>query len=161
MPSFDVVSKLDMQEVDNAVNQAGKEINQRYDFKGSKSEISHTEDAIVIISDDDYKLKVVIDVLQSKLVKRSVSLKSLSYGAVEPATGGLVRQKIELVQGIPIEKAKQMVKYIKSTKIKVQSQIQGDQLRISGKKRDLLQECIALLKEKDYGVDLQFVNFRE
>lgn len=161
MPSFDVVSKIDMQEVDNALNQAKKEIEQRYDFKGSKTTLTKDESAITITSDDDYKLTAVIDVLQSKLVKRHVSLKSLSYGKVEPASGGLVRQKIDFQQGIPTEKAKEMVKYLKTTKIKVQAQIQEDQLRITGKKRDDLQECIQLLKEKDFAIDLQYVNFRE
>ena len=161
MPSFDVVSRIDMQEVKNAVNQARKEISQRYDFKKSKSTIDMDEDSITIVSDDDYKLKAVVDILQSKLVKRKVSLKALSYGKVEPASGGLVRQKISLQQGIPMEKAKEMVKYIKSTKIKAQSQIQQDQLRISSKKRDILQECMGLLKEKDVGLDLQFTNLRD
>jgi uncharacterized protein YajQ (UPF0234 family) len=161
MPSFDVVSRVDMQEVKNAVNQSQKEISQRYDFKKSKSTIDMDESSITIVSDDDYKLKAVVDILQSKLVKRKVSLKALSYGKVEPASGGLVRQKISLQQGIPMEKAKEMVKHIKSTKIRVQAQIQQDQLRVSGKKRDVLQECISLLKEKDFGLDLQFVNYRD
>ncbi len=161
MPTFDVVSRIDMQEVDNAVNQTIKEIRQRYDFKGSKSAIQRDEESITITGDDDYKLKAVVDILQTKFVKRKVSLRALSYGKVEPASGGLVRQKITLAQGISTEKAKEMVKYLKSTKIKAQAQIQQDQLRVSSKKRDILQECIALFKEKDFGLDLQFVNFRE
>jgi len=161
MPTFDIVSKIDMQEVDNAINQTRKEVGQRYDFRGSKTEIVTDADSITVTSDDDYKLKAVIDVLQSKFVKRKVSLKSLDYGKVEPAAGGLVKQRIAIQQGIVTEKAKEIVKYIKSAKIKVQAQIQEDQVRVSGKKRDLLQECIALVKEKNFGIDTQFVNFRD
>jgi uncharacterized protein YajQ (UPF0234 family) len=161
MPSFDVVSKIDMQEVDNAVNQTRKEVGQRYDFKGSKTKIDKDAESITIVSDDDYKLKAVIDVLTSKLVSRKVSLKALTYGKIEPASGGLVKQKIDLQQGIPTEKAKEMVKHLKTTKLKVQAQIQSDQVRVSGKKRDILQECISILKEKDFGISLQFINFRD
>lgn len=161
MPSFDIVSKIDMQEVDNAVNQTRKEVGQRYDFRGSKTEIKMDTESITIISDDDYKLKAVVDILQTKFVKRKISLRSLDYGKIEPASGGLVRQKITLLQGINTEKAREMVKYIKSSKMKVQAQIQSDQVRVSGKKRDLLQECIALVKEKDFKIDTQFINFRD
>jgi uncharacterized protein YajQ (UPF0234 family) len=158
--SFDVVSKVDMAEVTNAVTQALKEIGQRFDFKGSKSNITQEKDALVIVSDDEYKLKSVIDILQGKLVKRGVPVKNLSYGKVEAALAGTVRQKITLQQGIPIEKAKEIVKAIKDSKIKVQASIQADQVRVSGKDRDNLQTVIQLLKGKDFGVELQFDNYR-
>jgi uncharacterized protein YajQ (UPF0234 family) len=161
MPTFDIVSKVDMQEVDNAVNQAIKEIGQRYDFKGSKSEITMEKDAVKILADDDYKLKAVVDVLQSKFIKRGISLKTLQYGKAEPASGGLVRQLITVQQGISKEKGKELVAVIKESKLKVQGQIQDDQVRVSGKNRDDLQEAIQLLKGKDLGVEMQFVNFRE
>ena len=158
--SFDVVSKIDMAEVTNAVTQAMKEIGQRFDFKGSKSNITQEKDALVIVSDDEYKLKSVIDILQGKLVKRWVPVKNLNYGKVEAALAGTVRQKITLQQGIPIEKAKEIVKAIKDSKIKVQASIQADQVRVSGKDRDNLQTVIQLLKGKDFGVELQFDNYR-
>ena len=158
--SFDVVSKIDMAEVTNAVSQAMKEISQRFDFKGSKSDITQEKDGLVIISDDEYKLKSVIDILQSKLVKRGVPIKNLSYGTVEPAQGGTVRQRVTLQQGIPQEKAKTIVKSVKDSKLKVQASIQSDQVRISGKSRDDLQKVIQLLKEKDFGLELQFDNYR-
>ena len=161
MPSFDIVSKVDEQEVDNAVNQAIKEMSQRYDFKGSKSEIKwEKKEEVTIIADDDYKLKAVIDILQTKLAKRGVSLKSLEYGKVEDASGGLKRQVIKILQGIPQDKAKEISKFIKELKLKVEAQIQGDQLRISGKKIDDLQEAIGSLREKDFKIALQFVNMR-
>lgn len=160
--SFDIVSVIEMQEVVNAVNQAMMEIRQRFDFKGSKSDIKLEEKdkKIVLISDDEYKMKSVIDILQTKLVKRSVSLKALKYDKVEPATGGTVRQVITLQQGIPVEKAKEIVKIIKDTKLKVQAQIQSDQVRVAGKSRDNLQSVISLLRGKDLGIDLQFINYR-
>lgn len=158
--SFDVVSKIDMAEVTNAVTQALKEIGQRFDFKGSKSNITQEKDALMIVSDDEYKLKSVIDILQGKLVKRGVPVKNLNYGKVEAALAGTVRQKITLQQGIPIEKAKEIVKAIKDSKIKVQASIQADQVRVSGKDRDNLQTVIQLLKSKDFGVELQFDNYR-
>lgn len=161
MPSFDIVSKVDMQEVDNAVNQAVKEISQRYDFKGSKSEITQEKETIKILAEDDYKLKAVIDVLQSKLIKRGLSLKSIQYGKTEPASGGMVRQIITILQGISKEKGKEIVAAIKASKIKVQGQIQDDQVRVTGKNRDDLQETIQLLKGTDMGVEMQFVNFRD
>lgn len=161
MPSFDVVSKVDMQEVDNAVNQAVKEIGQRYDFKGSKSEISMEKDAVKVLADDDYKLKAVIDVLQSKFLKRNISIKFLQYGKVEPSSGGMVRQLINIQQGISKEKGKEIIAVIKESRIKVQGQIQDDQVRVTGKNRDDLQEAIQLLKSKDLGVEMQFTNFRE
>jgi len=158
--SFDIACKIDPQEVSNAINQAKKEVEQRYDLKGSGSEIVQETDAIVISSSDDYKLKAVIDILQSKLHRRGVPLKALTYGSVEPAAGGTVRQRIALQQGIPTEKAKEIVKLIKGAKIKVQAQIQEDQVRVSGKNRDDLQAVITLLKEQDLGIEMQFTNYR-
>jgi hypothetical protein len=160
MPSFDVVSVVNMQEVDNAVNQAIKEIGQRYDFKGSKTEVTLDKDGIKVLTDDDYRLKAVVDVLQSKFVKRGVSLKALQYGKVEPASGGCVRQVIAIQQGISTEKGKEIVAIIKQTKLKVQSQIQDEQVRVTGKSTDDLQAVIQLLKGKDLGVEMQFVNRR-
>ena len=160
--SFDITCDVDMQEVLNAVNQAEKEISQRFDFKGSKSsiELDKGKGMITLTSDDEQKLKSVIDILHSKLVKRSVSLKALSYGKVEQAAGNTVRQVITLQQGIPQEKAKEMVKIIKDTKLKVNAEIQKDQVRVRGKKLDDLQTIIAKLKEKDFGIHLQFTNYR-
>jgi len=160
MPSFDVVSVVDMQEVDNAVNQAIKEIGQRYDFKGSKTEVTLEKDAIKVVTDDDFRLKAVVDVLQSKFVKRGVSLKALQYEKVEPASGGLVRQMIAIQQGISKEKGREIIALVKGSKLKVQSQIQEEQVRVTGKNIDDLQEVIRLLKAKELGVDLQFVNMR-
>ncbi len=160
--SFDIVSKVDLQEVSNAIQQAMKEISQRFDFKGSKSEIEldKAKNEIRVVSDDEYKLKSVIDILQSKLVKRKISLKSLSYGKIEPALSGTVRQVATLQQGIQTEKAKEIVKTIKDTKSKVQSEIQSDQVRVKAKKIDDLQSMIGMLKEKDFGIHMEFVNFR-
>ena len=160
MPSFDIVSVVDKQEVDNAVNQAIKEIGQRYDFKGSKTEVTLDKDTVKVVTDDDFRLKAVLDVLQSKFVRRAVSLKALEYGKVEPASGGLVRQVITIRQGIPKEKGREIVALIKGTKRKVQGQIQEEQVRVTGKDIDDLQEIIRLLKGKELGVDLQFVNMR-
>ena len=159
--SFDIVSKVDLQEVSNAIQQALKEIHTRYDLKDSKSDIQlDGKEAIVLTSADEFKLKAVNDVLQSKLVKRSVPLKALTYGAIEPAAGSTVRQRITMQQGIPIEKAREIVKLIKNSKKKVQASIQGDLVRVSGKDRDTLQEIIALLKQQDFGIDMQFTNYR-
>lgn len=160
--SFDIGCDVDMQEVLNAVNQAVKEISQRFDFKGSKSSIELDKGKAVInlISDDEQKLKSVVDILQSKLVKRGVALKALSYGKIEQAAGNTVRQDITLQQGIPQEKCKELVKLIKDTKLKVSAEIQKDQVRVKGKKLDDLQAIIAKLKEKDFGVHLQFTNYR-
>jgi uncharacterized protein YajQ (UPF0234 family) len=160
--SFDIVCEVDMQEVSNAVNQAMKEIGQRFDFKGSKSniELDKGKGTITLLSDDEQKLKSVIDILQSKLVKRGISLKALSYGKIEPAAGNTVRQIITLQQGIPQDKAKEMVKLIKDTKMKVNAEIQKDQVRVRAKKIDDLQAVIAKLKEKDFGIALQFANYR-
>ncbi|NLL17889.1 MAG: YajQ family cyclic di-GMP-binding protein [Clostridia bacterium] len=158
--SFDVVSEVEMQEVDNAVNQTIKEIRQRFDFKGSKAEISLEGDEIKIIADDEFKLKSVIDILQSKAVRRNVPLKSLSYGKIEPASGGTVRQIVKVQRGISKEKAKEIVAAIKQMKLKVQAQIMDDQVRVSGKKLDDLQAVIQMLKQKDFGIELQFTNYR-
>lgn len=160
--SFDVVSKVDFQEVKNAVDQTLKEIRQRFDFKGTKTDITFTEKdkELVVLSDDDYKLEAVIDILKNKCVKRHVSLKALRYGQVQHALGGTVRQVITIQSGIPEEKAKDMVKAIRTGKFKAQGQIQGDQVRVLSKSKDELQTVIGMLKEKDFGLDLQFVNFR-
>lgn len=159
--SFDVVSKVNLDEVKNAVTQAMKEIGQRYDFKGSVSSIELKDDAVLNLhSDDEVKLKAVIDVLQSKLFKRGVSIKNLEYGKVDAAAKGTVRQEIKILQGIPGEKAKALVKVIKDAKLKVQAAIQGDQVRVSGKDKDVLQDAIALLKANDQGLELQFTNYR-
>lgn len=160
--SFDIVSNVDLQEVKNAVNQATMEIKQRFDFKGSKSEISIDEKipAVNLVSDDEQKLKSVVDILESKMIKRKVSLKSLSYGNVEAATGDTVRQAVQLQQGIPQEKGKEIVKAVKGMKIKVQGQVMDDQVRITGKNRDDLQEVIAELNKKDFGIAMSFTNYR-
>ena len=162
MPSFDIVLKVDLQEVDNAINQAQKEMAQRYDFKGSKSKIDwNKKDEIVLIADDDFKLKAVTDILQSKMAKRSISLRNLEYGTPESAFEGTIRQKIKLQQGIPTEKAKEINKMIKEAKLKVQSQFQEDQVRVTGKKRDDLQEVMGMVRKVDLGLDFQFINFRD
>ncbi len=160
--SFDIVSKIEMQEIKNAIDQALKEVSQRFDFKGSKSDVTLEEknNEIIVSSDDEYKLKSLIDILQAKLVKRGISLKALTYGKIESALGSTVRQSIMLQQGISSEKAKEIVKAIKETRLKVQAQIQGDQLRVSGKNRDDLQSVIKLLRDSDFGIDMQFVNYR-
>ncbi|HTZ18531.1 MAG TPA: YajQ family cyclic di-GMP-binding protein [Dissulfurispiraceae bacterium] len=160
--SFDIACELDIQEVLNAVTQAVKEIGQRFDFKGSKSsiELDKGKAVITLASDDEFKLKSVTDVLQSKLVKRGIALKALTYGKIEPAAGSTVRQLINLQQGIPQEKAKEIVKIIKDTKMKVSSEIQKDQVRVRSKKIDDLQAIMALIKEKDFGIHLQFTNYR-
>jgi cyclic-di-GMP-binding protein len=159
--TFDIVSKIDLQEVSNAIQHALKEIHTRFDLKDSKSNIElDGKDAIVLHSIDEYKLKAVNDVLQAKLVKRGVSLKGLTYGAIEPSAGGTSKQRITMQQGVPIEKAKEIVKLIKESKKKAQASIQGDLVRVSGKDRDSLQEIIALLRQKDFGIDMQFTNYR-
>ncbi len=159
--SFDVVSKVDLQEVANAIQNAMKEIHTRFDLKDSKSNIVlEGKDAIILSSVDEYKLKAVNDVLQAKLVKRNVPIKALTYGAIEPAAGATVRQKVTMQQGIPVEKAREIVKKIKDSKKKAQASIQGDTVRVSSKDRDTLQEIIVLLKGSDFGIDMQFTNYR-
>jgi len=159
--SFDVVSKVDMQEVRNGIDQATKEVNARFDLKDSKSSIKlEGEDVIQLASSDEYKLKAVIEILSQKLVKRGVSLKNVTFEKIEPASNSSIRQKIKLTQGIPVEKAKIIVAAIKDAKLKAQASINGDTVRVSSKDRDTLQSVIALLKGKDIGVDLQFTNYR-
>lgn len=158
--TFDIVSKIDLQEVSNAIQQALKEIHTRFDLKDSKSNIELEKDAIVLHSADEYKLKAVNDVLQQKLVKRGVPLKGLTYSALEPAAGGSVKRRITMQQGIPIEKAREIVKTIKDTKKKAQASIQGDLVRVSSKDRDTLRKIIATLRNKDFGIDMQFTNYR-
>jgi len=161
MPTFDVVSQVDMQEIDNAVNQTRKEVGQRYDFKDTKTEIGLENNEIHIQSTDDYKVKAVVEVLQSKMARRQVPLKALIYGKIEPAAGGRAKQTVTVQQGIATDKARVIVKLVKDTKLKVQAQIQGDQVRVSGKNRDDLQRVIQLLKQQELDVALQFVNFRD
>ena len=158
--SFDIVCKVDMQEVTNALDQARREVDTRYDLKGSKNEVVLEKTDIVLTSADEMKLKAVVDILQSKLHKRGVPLKALTYGTVESAAGSTLRQRIGLQQGIPIEKAREIVRLIKDTKLKVQAAIQEDQVRVSGKNKDDLQKIIALLREKELGIALQFTNYR-
>jgi uncharacterized protein YajQ (UPF0234 family) len=160
--SFDIVSKIELPEVSNAVQQAMKEIQQRFDLKDSRSsiELREKENKILLQSQDDFKLKAVSDVLLAKLVKRSVPLKGLTHGVITPSGGSSVRQEITLQQGIAIEKAREIVKLIKDSKKKVQASIQGDLVRVSGKDRDSLQEVMALLRGADFGIDMQFTNYR-
>jgi uncharacterized protein YajQ (UPF0234 family) len=160
--SFDIVSKIDLNEVSNAIQQASKEVHTRYDLKDSKSsiELNEKENKILLASSDEYKLKAVIEILGQKLVKRGVPLKGLQYGTITPASHNSVRQEITLQQGIATEKAKDIIKLIKDGKLKVQASIQGDTVRISGKDRDTLQQVIALVKGKDFGIDMQFTNYR-
>ena len=160
-PSFDVVSEVNMQEVSNAVNQTLKEITQRFDFKGSKSTVEiENGNAIKIVTEDDTRMRNIVDILQSKFIKRGVAIKNLEYGKVEPAAGGMVRQSIRVKQGIEADVAKKITKDIKTLKVKVQAQVQDDQVRVSGKKIDDLQAVIAFFFFQDYGVELQFSNFR-
>src|SRR5580698_4425757 len=160
--TFDVVSKIEMPEVANAVQQAIKEVQQRFDLKDSHStiELNEKDNKIVLASKDEYKLKAVIDILESKLVKRKVSLKGLQFGEIIPAAGQSVKQEISLQQGIATEKARDIVKKIKDSKLKVQASIQGDFVRVAGKDRDSLQSAIKILRESDFGIDMQFINFR-
>jgi cyclic-di-GMP-binding protein len=162
--SFDVTSTVDLQEVDNAVNQAKKELAQRYDFKGSKSSIDfkRAENVIELIADDNFKMEAVWEVLQTRMVRRGVPVKNLKPSETEPIAGSLVKRTITLQQGIPIEAAREIVKYLKDQKLKkVQAAIQGDQLRVSSPSKDELQTTMRLLKAKDFGVDLQFGNYRD
>lgn len=158
--SFDIASKIDLTEVDNAINQTLREIGQRFDFKGSPVGLERDGFAIVLNAEDDFKLKQVLDLLETKLVRRQVPLKALSRGKVETAGGGRVRQRIDLQQGIPIEKAREIVKLIKGTKLKVQAQIQEDQVRVFGRDKDALQQVIQFLREQDLGIHAEFINYR-
>ena len=158
--SFDIVSQVDLAEVNNALNQTIKEVRQRFDFKGSNANVLLEKLELVLSAEDETKLRNMNDILQQKLVRRSVPLKALSYGAIEPAAGGMVRQRAKIQEGIPQEKAKEVVKFLKDTKAKVQASIQGDVVRVSGRDRDTLQDVIARLKEKDFGIHMQFTNYR-
>ena len=158
--SFDIACKLDMQEVSNAINQAKREIETRYDLKGSKNEIAQEKMDIVLTAPDDMKLKAVLDILQSKLHRRGIDLKALTIGDPESAAGGTLRQRISLQDGVPQEKAKEIVRLIKDSKIRVQASIQEKQVRVAGKNRDDLQAIIAMVKAKDLGIALQFTNYR-
>jgi uncharacterized protein YajQ (UPF0234 family) len=158
--SFDVVSTVDLQEVKNAIAQAMKEITTRYDLKGSQSNIELQGEGLLLTSSDEYKLKAVREVLEGRLVKRNVPLKALTFKTIDQALGGTVRQAVELQKGIPSDKAREVVKVIKNAKIKVQAAIQGDQVRVSGKNKDDLQAVMRLLKETDFGIDMQFTNRR-
>lgn len=158
--SFDIVSKTDYAEVTNALNQTTKEVSQRFDFKGSKATVELSDKDLILSAEDDTKLRNMNDILQSKLVKRGISLKALDYQKIEPAAGGTVRQTVKIQQGIPTEKAKEIVKFIKDAKLKVQASIQGETVRVSGKDRDVLQETIAKIKATDFGIDMQFDNYR-
>jgi cyclic-di-GMP-binding protein len=158
--SFDIVSEVDRAEVTNAINQTIKEVRQRFDFKGSAATVSLEANELVLSAEDETKLRNMNDILQQKLVRRGVPLKALSYGSVDPAAGGTVRQRVQIQQGIPQDKAKEVVKFIKDSKAKVQASIQGDVVRVSGKDRDTLQDVIAGLKGKDFGIHMQFSNYR-
>ena len=159
--TFDITSKIEPSEVVNAIHQTLKEVQNRFDFKGSKSNIEmEKQEAMILTSDDEYKLNSLNDILQAKLVKRGVSLKGLTYGKIEQALGGTVRQRVDLQQGIPQEKAKEIVKFVKETKLKVQASIQGDLVRIAGKDRDVLQSVITALRGHEFGIDMEFTNYR-
>ncbi len=158
--SFDIVSKTDYAEVTNAINQTTKEVSQRFDFKGSRATVELNGKDLLMSAEDETKLKNMNDIFQGKCIKRGISLKALDYQKIEQASGGSVRQVVKVQQGIPIEKAKEVVKYIKDEKFKVQASIQGETVRVSGKDRDLLQDVIAKLKARDFGIDMQFDNYR-
>src|ERR671921_2422393 len=158
--SFDIVSQVDSAEIANALNQTLKEVRQRFDFKGSKADVVHEKNELVLTAEDETKLRNMNDILQQKLVRRGVPLKAFSYGRVEPAAGGTVRQHAAIQQGIPSDKAKEIVKFIKESKLKVQAAIQGDTVRVTGRDRDTLQDVIAQLKSKDFGINMQFTNYR-
>jgi uncharacterized protein YajQ (UPF0234 family) len=160
--SFDIVSKIDLAEVSNAIHQAMKEIVVRFDLKNSKSniELNEKDQKILLVSADEFKLRAITEILESRLVKRSVPLKGLTYGEVIQAGGSTVRQEISIQTGIPIEKAREIVKKVKEAKLKVQASIQGDLVRISGKNRDDLQQVIQLMKGADFGIHMQFTNYR-
>ena len=158
--SFDIASQTDLNEVHNAVRQTMKEVRQRFDFKGTKSNVELEGDELVLVADDEYRLRSVTDVLEQKLVKRGVSLKAVQYGKTERAAGGTIRQRAVLQRGIPSEKAKDIVRFIRSTKLKVQTAIQGEIVRVSGRDRDTLQKVIALLRERDFAIHMEFTNYR-
>jgi cyclic-di-GMP-binding protein len=161
MPSFDVVCKLDLQEVDNAVNQTLKEVGQRFDFKGTPTEVRREANAIHLRSADDFKVRALADILREKLARRQVPLKALAEKPIEPGPAGSAKQEFTLQEGIATDKAREIVKLIKDAKLKVQAAIQGDQVRVTGKKRDDLQSIMKLLRDRDLGIAMQFVNFRD
>ncbi len=158
--SFDIVSEINEAEINNAINQTMKEVRQRFDFKGSAAEVKLEDKSLVLTAEDETRLRNMNDILQQKLVRRGVALKALDYGRIELAAGGTVRQTVAVQQGIPTEKAREIVKFIKDTKVKVQAAIQGDTVRVTGRDRDTLQDIIAKLKAKDFGIDMQFTNYR-
>lgn len=158
--SFDIVSDVDRAEINNAINQTIKEVRQRFDFKGSTATVALEKDELLLTAEDDMRLKNMNDILQQKLVRRSVPLKAFNYGAVEQAGGGTVRQHVAIQQGIPQDKAKEIVRFIKDSKAKVQVSIQGDIVRVTGKDRDTLQDIIAKLKARDFGINMQYTNYR-
>jgi len=158
--SFDIVSQVDRAEIGNALNQTMKEVRQRFDFKGSNAEVVVEEDDLVLTAEDETRLRNMNDILQQKLVRRGVPLRAFTYGRAEPAAGGTLRQHVAIQQGIPTDKAKEIVKFIKDTKVKVQAAIQGDTVRVTGRDRDTLQDVIAQLKAKDFGINMQFTNYR-
>ena len=160
MPSFDIVSEVDRAEITNAINQTVKEVRQRFDFKGSDANVALEEKELVLTAEDETRLRNMNDTLQQKLVRRGVPLKAFNYGKVEQAAGGTVRQHVAIQQGIPQEKAKEIVRFIKDSKAKVQAAIQGDVVRVTGKDRDTLQDIIAKLKAKDFGINMQYTNYR-
>lgn len=161
MPSFDIVSKADLQEVDNAVNSVVREITQRYDFKGSKSSVTRSEEDITILADDDTRHKAIVDMLKVHFTRRKIDSKALDFQKPEMASGNMIRQNVRIKQGVEQEIAKQITKEIKATKLKVQVAIRGDELRVTGSKRDVLQETIAFIKAMDVEIPLQFINFRD
>ncbi len=161
MPSFDVVCKIDVQEVDNAINQTLKEVGQRFDFKGTPTEVRREDHAVHLRSADDFKVRALADILREKLARRQVPLQALAEQPIEPGPSGTAKQRLDLQQGIDTEKAREIVKLIKETKLKVQAAIQGDQVRVTGKKRDDLQAVVKLLRGRDLGIAMQFVNFRD
>ena len=158
--SFDIVSQVDAAEIANALNQTIKEVRQRFDFKGSSANVVHEKSELVLTAEDETKLRNMNDILQQKLVRRGVPLKAFNYGKIEPAAGGTVRQRAQIQEGIPQEKAKEVVRFIKDSKAKVQASIQGDIVRVTGRDRDTLQDVIARLKDKDFGIHMQFTNYR-
>jgi len=161
MPSFDVVCRVDLQEVDNAVNQTLREIGQRFDFKNTKTEVTREDHALHLRSSDDFKVRALGDILREKLARRQVPLKALSAGPIEPGPGGTAKQRLELQQGIPADKAREMVRLVKGTKLKVQIAIQDDQVRVTGKKKDELQAALKILREQDLGIAIQVANLRD
>src|ERR1051325_794281 len=158
--SFDIVSQVDRAEITNAINQTLKEVKQRFDFKGSQASVALEEKELLLTAEDETRLRNMNDIFQQKLVRRGVPLKAMSYGKIEPAASGTVRQQVQIQQGIPQEKAKDIVKTIKDSKVKVQASIQGDTVRVTGRDRETLQQVIANLKAKDFGINMQFTNYR-